>query len=143
MTGGFTQTIAIKDDVAAREYRKLFYLPAPTAGTILKANNTVSDVDLVTFNGVDAFAKVYVPSTPGGSVTTTVRPSPSNQVAKDWYFIATKTNSVPPAAEASELFLTRDVPAVSTTITVDYRYDANSGHGGTNTTTLAGVGGAF
>ena len=139
-TGGFTRTPAIKDNPAAREYRKLVYLgdSIPT-GTLLRAFDTAQNIDLVTFDGSQAVVKVFVPATSGGSTTVTVRPTPQNQVVKDWYFISTKTSDLRPIA--NELFFVNNVPTVSSTLNINYRYDANGGHGATISTTLAGVGG--
>ena len=39
-------------------------------------------------------------------------------------------------AEADELFFTRDVPISATTLAFTYRYDANGGHGATQTINL-------
>ena len=139
-TGGFTRTPAIKDNPAAREYRKLVYLgdSIPT-GTLLRAFDTTQNIDLVTFDGSQAVVKVFVPATSGGSTTVTVRPTPQNQVAKDWYLITNHTSGF--VAVSSELLLTVNVPTVSSLATIRYRYETGAGHGSTITTTLAGVGG--
>ncbi len=81
----------------------------------------------------------FVPAHGGGSRTVTHIPTPQNLVAHDWYDVPGHTPSL--SAEADELFFTRDLPSVSTTVNIRYRYFANGSAGPTVTATLAGVGG--
>ena len=138
VSGGILNSKPLKDLTGALVGRKLAYLPSTTSyvnGTILAAYDETTNRPLIDYlNGVFQ-ARVFVPAVPSGTKTTTVRPYPINRVAQDWYFIALKTSNLQP--ESDELFLTQNVPTAPTTLNINYRYDANGGHGPTLTTTLA------
>ena len=103
-------------------------------GVILQANNGAATTDLVNFVGGQLVANVFVPAIPSGSKTVTVHPLPATQLQHDWYSIPLHTPDL--HAEADELFFTRDVPIAATTLAFTYRYDANGGHGATQTINL-------
>ena len=103
-------------------------------GVILQADNGAATTDLVSFVNGQLIANVFVPAIPSGSKTVTVHPLPATQVQKDWYSIALHTSDL--RAEADELFFTRDVPVAPVSLNFTYRYDANGGHGTTQSTNL-------
>ena len=103
-------------------------------GVILQADNGTTTTDLVNFVGGQLVANVFVPAIPSGSKTVTVHPLPATLAQRDWYSIPLHTPDL--HAEADELFFTRDVPAAATTLNFQYRYDANGGHGATQTINL-------
>lgn len=103
-------------------------------GVILQATDGTTPTTLVNFFGGQLVANVFVPAVGPGSKTVTVHPTPATQVQRDWYSIPLHTPNF--AAEADELFFTRDVPIAATTVNFTYRYDANGGHGPTQTLSL-------
>lgn len=116
---------------------KLVVIPEDHAysdGVILQANDGSTTTDLVSFAGGQLVANVFVPAVPSGSKTVTVHPLPATQAQRDWYSIPLHTPDL--RAEADELFFTRDVPIAATTLAFQYRYDANGGHGATQTINL-------
>ena len=117
-------------DAISASSTKLVVIPEDHAfadGVILQATDGTTPTTLVNFFGGQLVANVFVPSVGPGSKTVTVHPAPANQVQRDWYSIPLHTPSF--AAEADELFFTRDVPVSATTLNFRYRYDANGGHG--------------
>ncbi len=103
-------------------------------GVILQANDGSTATDLVNFVGGQLVANVFVPSVPSGSKTVTVHPLPATQAQRDWYSLPLHTSDL--RAEADEIFFTRNVPVAPTTLAFQYRYDANGGHGATQTIDL-------
>ncbi len=124
-------------DVISASSSKIVVIPKDhvfSDGVILQANTGATTTDLVNFVGGQLVANVFVPAIPSGSKTVTVHPLPATQVQRDWYSIPLHTPSL--QAEADELFFTRDVPISPTTLAFQYRYDANGGHGATQTINL-------
>ncbi len=103
-------------------------------GVILQANDGSTTIDLVNFVGGQLVANVFVPAVPSGSKTVTVHPLPATQAQRDWYSLPLHTSDL--RSEADEIFFTRNVPAAPTTLAFQYRYDANGGHGATQTINL-------
>ena len=81
----------------------------------------------------------YIPAIPAGTTTSTHYPYPVNSFVHDWYTLNTSANR---QAVATELLFVNDVPSVSSTLNVNYRYEANGGVGVTQSFTIANVGGA-
>ena len=134
---GVLNSKPISETTGVRARRKLVYLPSTTPyvnGALITAFDGTTIRNLVEYQNGVFNAIIFVPGTSAGSQTITVTPSPSNLVARDWYSIPLHTSNL--VAEADELFLTRDVPTTATTLNIQYRYDANGGHGATQTTTL-------
>ncbi len=126
-----------ESDVISASSAKLIAIPEshPYAnGVILQADDGSTTTDLVNFVDGQLVANVFVPAIPSGSKTVTVHPLPANQVQRDWYSIPLHTPDL--HAESDELFFTRDVPVAATTLNFQYRYDANGGHGATQTINL-------
>lgn len=116
---------------------KLVFIPDShqyVDGVILQADNGTTLTDLVSYVGGQLVANVFVPAVPSGSKTVTVHPLPAIQAQRDWYSIPLHTPDL--HAEADELFFTRYVPTSATTLNFQYRYDANGGHGATQTINL-------
>ncbi len=103
-------------------------------GVILQANDGSTAIDLVNFVGGQLVANVFVPAVPSGSKTVTVHPLPETQAQRDWYSLPLHTSDL--RSEADEIFFTRNVPVAPTTLAFQYRYDANGGHGATQTINL-------
>ncbi len=124
-------------DVISVSSSKLVVIPDAhtyTNGVLLQADDGSTTTDLISFVDGDLVANVFVPLIPSGSKTVTVHPLPATQVQHDWYSIPLHTPDL--RAEADELFFTRDVPVAATTLNFAYRYDANGGHGATQTLNL-------
>ncbi len=147
-SGGNLSSKPISDLTGDRVRRKLVYFPEGVAFTnqaYLTAFDGTTGRDLVRYaNGVFN-AKVFVPAKSAGSSTETIYPAPATLVsgAGIWINIPALTfqNGVP-VPEADEVFFTRNIPSSSTTLTIQYRGHANGNVFGTNSTTLAGVGGS-
>lgn len=124
-------------DAISASSAKLVVIPEDhvfSDGVILQADNGTTTTDLVSFSGGQLVANVFVPAVGPGSKTVTVHPLPATQVQRDWYSIPLHTPDL--RSEADELFFTRDVPIAATTLNFQYRYDANGGHGATQSINL-------
>lgn len=124
-------------DAISASSAKLVVIPEDhvfSDGVILQATDGTTPTTLVNFVNGELVANVFVPAIPPGSKTVTVHPLPATQVQRDWYSIPLHTPDL--HAEADELFFTRDVPVAATTLNFQYRYDANGGHGATQSINL-------
>lgn len=128
--------------------RKLLYIPAGTVYTnqdyLIGFDGTIGRPLITYVNGVFN-AKVFVSAKPAGSSTETIYPAPSTLVSGPGIWInvpALTFQNGFPVPEADEVFFTRNIPTSSTTLTIQYRGHANGNVFGTNSTTLAGVGGS-
>ncbi len=145
--GGVTNSTPFSDLAGDRIRRKLVYFPEGTAFTnqaYLAAFDGTTGRDLIRYDNGVFNAKVLVPATSAGSSTETIYPAPSTLVsgAGIWINIPALTfqNGLP-VPEADEVFFTRNIPPTATELTVQYRGHSNGNIFGTNSTTLAGVGG--
>lgn len=147
-SGGLLNSNAFSLNTGDRARRKLLYIPAGfqygNSDILFAFDGASTTTALMNYaNGVFN-ARVRVPAVPSSTVTETVYPAPSTQVsgAGIWIDVPTLTfvNGVP-VAEADEVFFTRNLPSSATTLTIQYRGHANGNVFGTNTVTLAGVGG--
>jgi len=144
-SAGQKRSNAFNLNTGDRTGRKLAYIDADAAygNSVILSSSTGTDLMHYT-NG--AFnVNVFVPAIPASTTTQTIYPAPSNRVsgAGTWHNIPALTfvNGVP-VPEADELFFTRNIPDTATTLTIQYRGHANGNIFGTNTTTLANVGGS-
>ena len=147
-SGGTIDSKPIKDTSGDRARRKLTYFPQDAVyvnQAYLSAFDGSATRDLVTYVNGTFFAKVFVPSIPSGSQTSTIYPAPSNRVSGEGVWIRvpalTFQNGIP-VPEADEVFFTRNIPSTSTTLNIQYRGHANGNVFGASSTTLAGVGGS-
>jgi hypothetical protein len=99
---------------------------------------------LISYVNGQYLVNVRVPAQPQSTVSSTVYPAQPTLIAGPgiWQNIQTVdfVNGVP-VPLAAEIFFTRNLPTVSSPLTIDYRGHANGNVFGTGQTTLAGVGG--
>ncbi len=145
-SGGLTSSNSLNESPAGTRGRKLvvFHNHQLNVGDVVLATNQAggaTDTLRMGTGGVVSAIKL-VPSQPAGETTVTVAPLPANQVEHDWFTIpALLIRNGIPVPEADELFFTRNIPNASVTLNIAYRGHANGNVFGTNSTTLAGVGG--
>jgi hypothetical protein len=146
-SGGLISSKPINETTGDRARRKLIYLPAGIVyqnQAYLTAFDGATGRDLITYANGQFFVSTRVNGTPATTTTNTIYPAPATLVsgANYWQTIPALTfvNGVP-VSEADELFFTRNIPTSPTTLTIQYRGHANGNIFGTNTITLANVGG--
>ena len=146
-SGGLKDSKPINETTGDRARRKLIYIPE---GEVYSNQNYViafdgaSSTDLIDYSEGIFNVKVLVPAVSPSTITATLYPAPNNLVsgAGIWQTIQALTfNNGIPVPEADELFFTRNIPSSARTLDIQYRGHANGNIFGTNTTTLAGVGG--
>ncbi len=141
-SGGTKNSKPISDTTGDRARRKLIYFPDNTTyanQAYLVAFDGATGRDLIRYTNGTFNAQVFVPAIPSGTATSTIYPAPSNRVsgAGIWINIPALTfqNGIP-VPEADEVFFTRNVPATSVPITVQYRGHANGNIFGASSITL-------
>ena len=153
VSGGTLNSDAFSDTpVAARERRKLLYVSDNhsygNADIVTAFDGTATSTPLVRYQGGELQAYVFVPAVPAGSQPVTVYPAQATRVSHIgdqpiWQTLETIVFIEKiPQPEANELFFTRDIPSVSTTLTIQYRGHANGNIFSPGSTTLDGVGGS-
>lgn len=148
-SGGVLNSNALSLAPGARERNKLVYIGRDHVyqnADLLTGFDGVSNTRvLATFMQNAIMAKQFVPAIPAGTATSTIYPAPANLISGNgiWQTIEALTfvNGIP-VPEADELFFTRNIPTTAETLTIQYRGHANGNVFGSNSTTLASVGGS-
>ncbi len=141
-SGGLINSKPISDTTGDRARRKLIYYPDTTTfnneATLVAFDGTTGR-DLIRYGNGIFSAQVFVPAVSAGTATSTIYPAPSNRISGSgiWQTIPTLTfvNGIP-VPEADELFFTRNIPATSVAVTVNYRGHANGNIFGAGSITL-------
>lgn len=141
--GGLKNSQSLSDLSGDQQRKKLLYIPPSTPvnqASYITAFDGTTGRDLISYINGEYLVNVRVPAQPAGSTTNTIYPAPATRVsgAGIWQNIPALTfvDGVP-VPEADELFLTRNVPANSVPITVQYRGHANGNIFGAGTFILA------
>ena len=123
-------------------------LDSLATGVFVSARNpdTGGLTALITYRSseMSLYSSVYVPARPAGEQDVMIYPAPADHISGDniWQNISTIRiiNGVP-TANSNELFFTRNLPTVETTVIISYRGHANGVAFGTGIIALDGVGG--
>ena len=140
---GIINSKPIIDTTGTDRYRnKLVYLPVSISyanQAYITAFDGTSSIDLVSYLDGTFSASVIIPSIPSGTSTNTIYPSPSTLVSGEGIWInvpALTTVNGQPVPDSDEIFFTRNVPATTVPVTIQYRGHADGNVFGTSSISL-------